>query len=103
MNDPALHRPAWPVVSLSEARALLTRPPSRFETEELEIRGIRTKVWKHAPATLRDVFLAGQAHADRCFIVYEGERVSFAGFSRAALTLGKTLVDGGVNRGDRVV
>src|SRR5262249_61614897 len=55
----------WPAVSLAEARAVLTAPGSRFEMEELRIRGVMTRVWKHAPPTLRDVFLSGAAHGGR--------------------------------------
>ena len=42
-------------------------------------------------------------HADRTFLVYEHERVSFSGFARAASRLAQALVDRGVHKGDRVV
>jgi long-chain acyl-CoA synthetase len=92
----------WPAVSLAEARALLTAPGSRFEMEEKLIRGVRTRVWKHAPPTLRDVFLAGMAHGERVFLVYEEERASYRAFSRAALALAHALIEAGVRKGDRV-
>ncbi|TMJ27707.1 MAG: long-chain fatty acid--CoA ligase, partial [Alphaproteobacteria bacterium] len=76
-----------------EARALLTAPGSRFEMEEMLIRGARTRVWKHAPPTLREVFLAGMAHGERVFLVYEEERASYRGFARAALALADALIE----------
>src|SRR5919206_4291915 len=93
----------WPAVQLAEARAMLTAPGSRFEIEEKIVRGVPTRVWKNAPPTLRDVFFAAAAHADRVFLVYEDERVTFQAFSRAALGLAHALVESGVRKGDRVV
>jgi len=93
----------WPAVSLDEARRLLTRPGSRFEIEEILIRGVATRVWKHAPATLREVFVAGRAHGDRTFLVYENERASFEAFARAALAIAGALEEAGIRKGDRVV
>ena len=49
---------AFPAVSLAAINAALTRPGSPFEIEERIIRGVRTRVWKNAPPTLRDVFAA---------------------------------------------
>jgi long-chain acyl-CoA synthetase len=92
----------WPAVSLTEARAILTAPGSRFEMEEARIRGIATRVWKHAPPTLRDVFLAGAAHGAREFLIYEEERTTYRAFSRAALALAHALIEAGVRKGDRV-
>ena len=82
---------------------MLTVPGSRFEIEEKLVRGVATRVWKNAPPTLRDVFFAAAAHADRVFLVYEDERVTFQAFSRAALGLAHALVESGVRKGDRVV
>ena len=92
----------WPAVSLAQAHALLTQPGSPFETEEREIRGRRMRVWKHAPPTLREVFLAGRQHGQKTFLVHEDERVTFDAFGRAALTLAHRLIDDGVRPGDRV-
>src|SRR5437764_9985516 len=93
----------WPAMPLAQARAMLTGPGSRFEIEDKIVRGVPTRVWKNAPPTLRDVFFAGAAHADRVFLVYEDERVTFRAFSRAALGLAHALVESGVRKGDRVV
>jgi len=93
---------AWPALSIADAHALLTAPGAPFEMETLDIRGVATRTWKHAPPTLRDVFLAGRQHGERIFLVHEDERVSFEAFSRAVLAFAERLVADGIGKGDRV-
>jgi long-chain acyl-CoA synthetase len=93
---------SFPAVSLEQARALLTRRGSPFEIEERDIRGVRISTWKNAPATLRDVFLAGRTHGQRPFLVYEDERASYSAFSRAALAIAHDLQRAGLRKGDRI-
>ena len=93
MSQSAPQAKPWPAVSLAEARAILTAPGSRFEMEEKPISGVTTRVWKHAPPTLRDVFLAGMGHGERVFLVHEDERASYRAFSRAALALAHALIE----------
>ena len=62
------HRPhcrAMSQLSLDEVRATLTAPGAPFEMEEVVIRGVPTRTWKHAPPTLRAVLEASRAHGDR--------------------------------------
>jgi long-chain acyl-CoA synthetase len=94
--------PTWPVMSIAEAHAALTGPGARFEIEEKVIRGVRTKVWKNAPPTLRDVFLNARAFNDREFLVYEDDRATYEAFARAAIQLARQLQADGVKKGDRV-
>jgi long-chain acyl-CoA synthetase len=101
MSEAALP-PGWPAMSIEQAHALLTAPGSPMETEEVVIRGIRTKVWKHLPASLRDVVAAGRQHGAKIFLVYEDERVSFEAFHRAVAALAAELAAEGVGPGDRV-
>lgn len=98
MNDPK----PWPVMSIERAHALMTAPGSPFEIEERDVRGVRLRVWKNAPATMREVFLVGRSHGAATFLVYEDERASFEGFARATLVLAERLVADGVVKGDRV-
>ena len=93
---------AFPAISLAEANAALTRPGSPFEIEERIIRGVRTRVWKNAPPTLRDAFLLGRAYGERTFVVYRDERASYEAFARAALAVAAALREAGVGKGDRV-
>ena len=92
----------FPAVSLAAAHAALTRAGSPFEIEERDIRGVRTRVWKNAPPTLREAFAAGRAHKDKTCIVYRDQRVSFEGLARAALAIAETLKAQGLQKGDRV-
>ena len=92
----------FPAISLAEAHALLTRPGSPFEIEERDIRGVRTRVWKNAPPTMRELFLLARAHGNKTFVVYRDERVSYEEFARAALAIAEALQRAGVRKGDRV-
>ena len=84
---PDLKTRPWPVLSIAEAHALLTQPGSPFEMETLTIRGRETRVWKNAPPDLRSEVAACRAFADRTFLVYENERVTFEAFHRAVAHL----------------
>ncbi|MCC7346689.1 MAG: acyl--CoA ligase [Variibacter sp.] len=94
---------SWPAMTLAQAHAALTAPGAPFEMEEIEVRGIPTRVWKNAPPTLRDVFVRGRAaHGPKTFLVYEDERASFEAFARAALAVADELSRRGLRKGDRV-
>ena len=89
--------------TIAEVHATLTAPGQPFEMEEVVIRGIPTRTWKHAPANLRDVLLASRAQGDRVFLVYEDETLTFEQHFRAAAHLATILRDRfGVQPGDRV-
>jgi long-chain acyl-CoA synthetase len=92
----------WPAMSIAEAHRILTAPGARFEMGEETIRGVRTRVWKTAPPTLRDLFLLGRSHGEKEFVVYEGDRATYDGFARATLALAAELQAQGVQKGDRV-
>lgn len=92
----------FPAISLREAHAALTRPGSPFEIEERDIRGVRTRVWKNAPPTMRELFLLARSHGGRTFVVYRDERASYEDFARAALAIAEALQRAGVGKGDRV-
>jgi long-chain acyl-CoA synthetase len=99
MNQPA--KP-WPVMSVAEAHRLLTQPGSPFEMGEAVIRGVRTRIWKNAPPSLRNLLAIGRAHGDKTFLVYEDDRATFEAFTRAALAIAAELMRRGVCKGDRV-
>ena len=89
-------------LSLVDATAQLTAPGQMFETERVVVNGVEMSVWKHAPATLRQILDLSLNHADKDFLVYEDQRVSFNQHFRIAATLAQRLQDRGVNKGDRV-
>ena len=102
---PALPLPAgWPVCTLAQAEARLTAPGSPFEMAQATIRGVPGRIWKNAPPTLRDVFVAARAaHGAKTYLVYEHERASYEAFARASLVLAQAFAAAGVRKGDRVV
>ena len=89
--------------SIAEVTAALTAPGQPFELDEAEIRGIPTRMWKHAPPTLRSVLEQSRGHGDATFLVYEDERLTFEEHFRRAATLAQRLQERyGVEKGDRV-
>ena len=96
-------KPGWPAMSIRQAHALLTAPGSPLEMDEIEIRGVRTRVWKNLPPTLRELLQLGRtAHATKEFLVYENDRATFESFYRAAVAVADELERQGVKKGDRV-
>jgi long-chain acyl-CoA synthetase len=101
MSEAAL--PAgWPAMSIAQAHAILTAPGMPTEVEEIDIRGVKTRVWKNLPPSLRSVVELARAHGERIFLVYEDERVSFEAFHRAVSAFARELQAQGVGKGDRV-
>lgn len=92
-----------PVISMEDAHERLTAPGAPFEMAEMEIRGVPMRVWKHAPATLRDIFASTRAHGDKPFLVYEDDRLTFAQHYDLVCRLAGLLINHyGVHKGDRV-
>lgn len=95
--------PAWPHLSLADARAALTAPGARFEMETVTIGGVSTRVWKNAPPTTAALIAAACAgYAERVFTIYEDERVTYGATGRAVAALAAHLRTLGVAKGDRV-
>ncbi|WP_433172544.1 class I adenylate-forming enzyme family protein [Actinoallomurus sp. CA-150999] len=89
--------------SQDDVKAELTATGQLFEMDEIEIRGVRTRVWKHAPPSLRSVLEITRFHGEAPFIVYEDERLTFEEHFRRAATFARRLVERyGVRKGDRV-
>ncbi len=93
---------ADPVMSIDAANDLLTRPGGRFEIRKEMIRGREYRVFAAGPHTIRELFDHCAIFADREYLIYEGERVTYDAFRHAALALALRLQAQGVQRGDRV-
>jgi long-chain acyl-CoA synthetase len=92
-----------PSMFIAEADEALTAPGQPFEMQELDIRGVQTRTWKHAPPSLRAVMDMSLGHGDATFLVYEDERTTFAEHHRIACTLAHRLRSTfGITPGDRV-
>lgn len=102
--EPQPKEPTGPrPTTLAEATAVLTAPGQPLEMEEVTVRGIPTRTWKSAPATLRTVLELSSLHGDQDYLVYEDERWTFAEHYRLAVGLATRLVELlGIAPGDRV-
>ena len=89
---------------VNEIDRILTAPGERFEIETLDIAGIATRVWKHAPNSLGDLLDDGaEIGGDRDFLVLDTERLTHREHRQQALRLATALVnEHGVRKGDRV-
>ena len=94
--------PAWPKMSLKDIEAALTAPGARFEMETVDIGGVPTRVWKHAPANLAQIVMLSRMHGAREFTIHEDERVTYDAHYRAVAALAAKLVEMGVQKGDRI-
>jgi long-chain acyl-CoA synthetase len=94
----------WPVMSIAEANAALAGPGSPVELEDAVIGGVPMKVYKNAPPTIPFILdAAAEQFADRTYLVYENERVTFRALHLASRSLAKSLKSKfGVVKGDRV-
>ncbi|XVQ15633.1 AMP-binding protein [Spirillospora sp. CA-255316] len=71
--------------------------------DEIDIRGARTRVWKHAPTDLRQLLYLSRAHGDTGFLVYQDDRLTFADHHARAAAFAHLLIDRfGIAKGDRV-
>jgi long-chain acyl-CoA synthetase len=92
-----------PSPTFAQAAAALTGPGAPFEIVEAEVLGRTSKIWKTVPPSLGVMYGMAAAHADKEFLVYEGERYTYTQTLALAAALGHTLVnDFGVQQGDRV-
>jgi acyl-coenzyme A synthetase/AMP-(fatty) acid ligase len=90
-------------MSLEEATSLLTAPGQMFELDEVDIRGVPTRVWKNCPANMRVVLELSRAHGAKDFLVYEDERTTYEEHARTVAALARELRERfGVQKGDRV-
>jgi acyl-CoA synthetase (AMP-forming)/AMP-acid ligase II len=74
-----------------------------FEIETVDIRGVPTKTWKHAPNDLRVVWDGSAAHGDRDYLVFDDERYTYADAHRIVRAVADWMAtDHGIRQGDRV-
>jgi len=86
-----------------EANAAITGPGQVFELIDAEVRGVKTRVFKNAPAHLGQLFAGSRAHGDKPFLVYENETYTFTQAMDRVDALASLLVGTyGVKKGDRV-
>ena len=60
------------------AWAALTAPGADFEVTTTNVRGVDIKTYANALTNLRDAWVSTAAYAEREYIVYEDERLTYA-------------------------
>ena len=86
-----------------EANTAVTGSGQIFELIDGDVRGVKMRVFKNAPAHLGQLFAGSRAHGDKPFLVYENETFTFAQAADHIDALASLLVNTyGVKKGDRV-
>jgi len=84
-----------------QAIEVLTAPGEPFELTDGQVWGRDCRIFKNAPATLRDLF--DSTRSDKTFLVYQDERYSFEETWQRTSQIAAILInDYGVVKGDRV-
>lgn len=82
--------------------AELTSAGAPFELTEIDLRGARLRAYKNAPRNIRDFWLSTAAFADREYLIYADERLTYAQAHDRVRAVAAYLWRIGVRPGDRV-
>lgn len=87
---------------LKQVRAEMTAPGADFEVVRADVRGVPTLTYKNAPDSLRELWLATEQFAEREYLVYQGERWTYAEAHAEVASIANWLAARSVKQGDRV-
>ncbi|MCA8901629.1 MAG: acyl--CoA ligase [Hyphomonas sp.] len=87
---------------LLKARDELTGPGGPFEIVEADVLGNRIRTFKLAPPSIREVWLSTAQYAERPYLIYQDEVITYAEAHRQVGAVAAWLFDQGVKPGDRV-
>ncbi|WBH15052.1 class I adenylate-forming enzyme family protein [Sphingomonas radiodurans] len=87
---------------LSQARRELTGPGGTFEIVEADVLGRRVRTFANAPNSVRDLWLSTTQFADRPYLVYHDERLTYSEAHAQVNSVAAWLWAHGVRPGDRV-
>ena len=91
------------VPTLKEAVASLVEQGAPYEMVEEDVLGQRLRVFRNVPRTMRELWERSARFAERDYLVYEGERTTYAQAHERVRSLAAHLVEhAGVKKGDRV-
>ena len=79
-----------------------TAPGQMFEVVTINVRGVPTLSFTHAPNSLREFWLSAAAYGDREYLIYENERITYTQAHRQSASLANWLQQQGIEPGDRV-
>ena len=80
----------------------LTSAGQLFEIETLDVRGFPARSYKHAPASLREIWQGTAAYEGREYLIYQDERYTYAQAHELTASIANWLSIQGVQPGDRV-
>jgi acyl-CoA synthetase (AMP-forming)/AMP-acid ligase II len=90
-------------IAYDQSVAALTEAGQDFEITRRTIGEVDYAVYKNAPQSLLDVYLAASAHGDKEFLIYEDERWTFSDLFQQAWALADALKNRHhIGAGDRV-
>ncbi|MBY9068101.1 acyl--CoA ligase [Hyphomonas sp. WL0036] len=87
---------------LLKARDELTGPGGAFEIVEADVLGNKIRIYKNAPPSVREIWLSTLQFAERPYLVYESERLTYAEAHAITNSTVNWLFAQGVQPGDRV-
>lgn len=90
------------MLTREEAIAELTSVGSPFELETVNVHGNPLRVYKNAPTSLRDVWLAAAQRGDTPYFHYDNVTITYGGAHQQVTAVANWLVSRGVKKGDRV-
>jgi len=73
----------------------LTGPGGQFEVVTEEVLGAPTRCFKAAPANVRDVWLSSMQFAERDYLIYNDERLTYAQTHERVAAIANWLQAGG--------
>ena len=85
-----------------DAVAMVTAPGAFLELTTIDHDGQTLKAYKHAPVSMRDLWMMGQGYSDQEYIVYDDERWTFAEAGQLVANFATWLQTQGIGSGDRV-
>ncbi len=87
---------------LKTAWTELTAAGAPFEVKEVIVRGVPIRTYKNAPPSIREVWLSTAQFAEREYIVYQNERLTYRQAHEQVGAIANWLLRQGVKPGDRV-
>jgi len=87
---------------LKTAWAELTAPGAPFEVETITVRGQPMRAYKNAPPSVRELWLASAAFAEREYLIYQDERMTYGQAHAQVNAVAAWLTARGIKSGDRV-
>jgi long-chain acyl-CoA synthetase len=88
--------------SFAEITHELTAPGAPLEIETRVIRGVSTRCWKNLPTTVTQLLQYCESFAERDYLIYEDERLTYAQAFARVRNLTAYLQSVGIRKGDRV-